>query len=194
MTYKLTSVLTCLHYLRSISRTQIFELDLVAPRKVTVRVGRSGGGRDGGSRNGTTRRGRDLDSVGSAQDLSNVNVAAILVDLRVVHVENGAVNAICPRDIVTIVVLLHDVGGRAVLACPAKANTSTRHEIVAPRVNCVDVDYRELVGRYRLHSGNAVANITFLNGVTASARLSGDELSDKRDGEDGSNGFGEHHI
>jgi len=110
-----------------------------------------------------------LDTAGSAQNLSNVNVGTVLIDLRVVHIEDGAVNASHGGDTITSVVQLHDVGSRAVLALPAKANAGTGHEVVAPGIDGIDVDYRELVGRDLVGSRNAVANITCLYGVRTSA-------------------------
>jgi len=133
-----------------------------------------------------------LDSAGSTQNLSNVNVGAVLIDLRVVRIENGVVNARHGGDPITSVIQLHDIGSRAVLALPTKAKAGTGLKVVARCINGVNVDYRELVGRNIVCSRDAVANITVLNGVSTSARLCEDELSDKRDGEETSNGFDEH--
>jgi hypothetical protein len=54
--------------------------------------------------------------------LSNVDVGAIRVDLRVIRIENGSVDTSDVRDGVTRVVGDNNVRGRAVLTCGAQTN------------------------------------------------------------------------
>lgn len=119
---------------------------LVTPREAVVGVGRSSGCGDSCS-GGSARGGRrDLDSARCAQYLSNVNVGAILVDLRVVFIEDGVVNACGSGDQVTIIVLLDYISGRAVLSLPSKAVTLANDKVVTCIINDSDVDDSKLVG------------------------------------------------
>jgi hypothetical protein len=77
--------------------------------------------------------------------LSNVNVAAILIDLRVVFIEDGVVNACGSGDQVTIIVLLDYISGRAVLSLPSKAVTLANDKVVTCIINDSDVDDSKLV-------------------------------------------------
>jgi len=112
------------------------ELELVAVREVIVAAaaaaaagrrrsecstGRGGGlGRACGGR-------RDLDDLGSAKDLANINVGAVAVDLRVVHLENGGVDTSSARDVCASIIGLDNVSGYAVLASITKAEFFSRH-------------------------------------------------------------------
>jgi len=110
------------------------ELELVAVREVVVvaaaaarrrrsecSTGRGGGlGRACGGR-------RDLDDLGSAKDLANINVGAVTVDLRVVHLENGGVDTSGARDGCASIIGLDNVSGHAVLASITKAEFFSRH-------------------------------------------------------------------
>lgn len=87
-----------------------------------------------------------MDSVRCTQYLSNVNVAAILVDLRVVLIEDGGVDACGGGDNVAVIVLLDYIGGRAVLSLPSKAVTLANDKVVACFINDSDVDDSKLVG------------------------------------------------
>lgn len=77
--------------------------------------------------------------------LSNVNVGAILVDLRVVFIEDGVVNACGGGDQVTIIVLLDYISGRAVLSLPSKAVTLANDKVVTCIIDDSDVDDSKLV-------------------------------------------------
>jgi hypothetical protein len=120
---------------------------LVTPREVAVRVGRSSGcgdRRSGGSSGGSRR---NLYSVRGTQDLSNVNVATIVVDLRVVFIQDGGVDACGGGDNVAIIVLLDYISSRAVLSLPSKAVTLANDKVVARFIDDSDVDDSKLVGR-----------------------------------------------
>jgi hypothetical protein len=54
--------------------------------------------------------------------LSNVDVIASLVNLRVVEVENGRVEVVCGVDVIAGVVVLDDVSVCAVLSSVAEAD------------------------------------------------------------------------
>lgn len=77
--------------------------------------------------------------------LSNVNIAAVLVDLRVVLIQDGVVDASGSRDNVAVIVGLNCVSSGAVLSLPSKAVGVARNEVVARVVNNSVVDDCELV-------------------------------------------------
>jgi len=149
---------------------------LVTPREVAVRVGRSSGCRDCRSGGSAVRGRRDLDSVRCAQYLSNVNIAAILVDLRVVFVQDSGVDARVGRDNVTIVVLLDYISGRAVLTLPSKAVILANDKVVARFVDDSDVDDSKLVRGNTVGCRNTVTDIASLSGVSASAGVCRNKL------------------
>lgn len=86
-------------------------------------------------------------SVRGTQDLSNVNVATIVVDLRVVFIQDGGVDACGGGNNVAIIVLLDYISSRAVLSLPSKAVTLANDKVVARFVDDPDVDDSKLVGR-----------------------------------------------
>jgi hypothetical protein len=131
--------------------------------------------------------------------LSNVYVAAILVDLRVVCIEDGVVNACGGGDQVTIIVLLDYISGHAVLSLPSKAVTLANDKVVTCIIDDSDVDDSKLVAAGKKLSakdfqqglglgvrGNivgcrdTVTDIASLSGVRASAGLCGNDYKTTR--------------
>lgn len=120
--------------------------------------------------------------------LSNVNISTILVDLRVVLIQDAEVDASGSRDNVAIIVCLNYVSGSAVLSRPSETVGVTNNEVVASVVNDSIVHDRKLVTtgvklsaeeiqqRWELcirgnlvSSRDTVTDITTLSNVTASA-------------------------
>jgi hypothetical protein len=81
--------------------------------------------------------------------LSNVNVATIVVDLRVVFIQDGGVDACGGGNNVAIIVLLDYISSRAVLSLPSKAVTLANDKVVARFVDDPDVDDSKLVAAGR---------------------------------------------
>lgn len=78
-------------------------------------------------------------------DLSDVQVVArVLVQLRVVGVENGGVDAVSVGNTVASVAVLNYIGGGAVLAWPTETEGAARLEIVARGVDDVGIDGSKL--------------------------------------------------
>jgi len=78
-------------------------------------------------------------------DLSNVQVGAVLVQLRVVEIEDSFVDARGIGNAVASVTELDDTSSGAILALPTETEGGARHQIVALGVNDVVIDDRELV-------------------------------------------------
>lgn len=77
-------------------------------------------------------------------NLANVQVRAVCVDVGVVGVEYGGVDALRRGDNVACIVWSNDVGGLAVLAGSAKAKHLTGHEVVTALVDDLLVHSSEL--------------------------------------------------
>lgn len=133
-----------------------------------------------------------MNSTRCAQYLSNVNVAAVLIDLRVVFIENGIVDACGGGDHVAIIVLLDYISSRAVLSLPSKAVTLANDKVVTCIIDDSDIDDSKLVGGNTVGCRDTVTDIASLSSVRASAGLCGNELCHEGQGEDSSNCFGEH--
>lgn len=117
--------------------------------------------------------------------------------MRVVHAKDSTVQAINRGDVVTSIVGLHNISGRAVLACPAETDGLAGAEVIAVGVDHIVVDDGKLVagrdrwvGRKKKVKKNsrrdivcgrdAVADIARLDGVVASACLSSDDCGKTR--------------
>lgn len=94
-----------------------------------------------------------------AKNLANVNVGAVLVDLRVVGTEGGRVQAVGGLEPLARVVGLDDVGLLAVRASVAEADNLADLEVLAGLVNGGVVDYSELEGRDTVLGGCRVGMI-----------------------------------
>ena len=147
-------------------------------------VGGSGGSRDSGGRLvAISGDRRDLDRAGDTEDLADVNVVAVLVDLRVVGREDGGVQAVHGSDTLAGVVLLDDVGLAAVLALVAEADLVAGDEVTANVVDDTPVDSGQLEGGDIFSGGDAVANVILLDNVVTGAGTSVDGGSKERNSE-----------
>jgi hypothetical protein len=108
-------------------------------------VSGSSGGRNGSTRERTGGGGRNLDLVGDAKDLADVDVAAVVINLGVVGVENSGVQAVVGCNILTGVISGDSVSGGAVFAGITKAELASRDEVSAVLVDDASVNGRELV-------------------------------------------------
>lgn len=135
-----------------------------------------------------------MDSVRCTQYLSNVNVAAILVDLRVVCIEDGIVDACSGGDHVAIIEWLNYISCRAVLSLPSKAVTLANVKVVTCFINNSNVDDSKLVGRNVVGCRDTITDIASLSGVRASAGVRRNKLCHEGQGEDSSNCFSEHGV
>jgi hypothetical protein len=108
-----------------------------------------------------------------------------LVDLRVVQVKNGRVEAVGLVNAVAGIIVLDDIGGRAVLASPAQAELITWGEVTTGGVNFTVIDDSELVRRDVLTCGDAVADIALFDSVLPSALKSDGGVDKESGGEDG---------
>jgi len=177
---------------------------VLAPREVVVvssRGLRGGGGRgscpgcngDGRSRLVGRRRG-DTNFVQRAEDLANVDIRAVAVDLGVVCVEDGGVDASVGGDDVTRVIRRHDVRVRAILACGTQADCLADAKVVTRRVDGGVVNSRELICGCVVGRGDAVASVARDDGVV-SGTVGWQALgSNKGESRDGCNDEGGEHI
>ena len=112
--------------------------------------------------------------------LSNIQVVAHLVDLRVVGGENSGIHAECFSDPVASIIPRDDIGVLAVLARRADTEDLAGHEIVALAIDLIVIEGCKLVTRGNQHvvatkgpssrrdivlGRNAVANIALLDGI-----------------------------
>jgi len=151
--------------------------------------GGSGGG-DGGTGQRAGRGRGNLNLAGNAENLADVDVAALSVNLRVVGVENGGVQSVVACDAFAGVTRDHSVGGRAILSSISEAKLAAGNKVGAFLVDNASVNGGELVGRDVPSSRNAVADIASLDGVLPCA-IFGEDLGKegKRDKGGGENHF-----
>jgi len=146
-------------------------LELVAVREVVItgisrgRVGGLSSGRNGGCRKVASRRRRHLDLIGDAENLANVDVCAVRVDLGIILVKDGGVGLEVRRNLFAGIVLNDDIGCRAILASVPEAESGSWYEVGAGWVDRARVNGGKLVGRDVVSRGNAIANISILDGV-----------------------------
>jgi len=145
----------------------------------------SGGGGDDGGGDGraATGCGRDLNGLRSAENLANVDVVARFVNLRVVQVQDGAVDTSGSANSLAGVVGLDNVGGAAILVFVSEADLVAWGQVAASRVDDTIIDNCELVSRHMLSRRDTVADFILPDGVCPNARASEGRLSQERNGE-----------
>jgi hypothetical protein len=148
------------------------------------------GGRTGVD--GHIRNGRGVQGGGDTENLVDVDVAALLCDLRVVLVEGVDVSSSLLPDGVASVAGNDNDGLLAVNLGGGKANLLTGNKVVAALVDDTGVESTELVGRDAVGSGNAVAVVARLDGVLASTLSSGSPVEEEGERGKSNGGFGEH--
>lgn len=139
---------------------------------------------------GLGRRGQ-LSVLGDTKDLIDVDVAAVLLDLRVVDEEGILVSSVLLPDGAASVARDNDDGVLAIDLGGAKANFLAGDEVAATLVDDTSVQGTELVGRGLVGSGNGVTVVASLDGVLASTVSSESTLEEKGESK-GNGGFGEH--
>lgn len=82
--------------------------------------------------------------------LANINVRAVLVNLRVIGIERSRVDARNKGDSVAGIIRLHDVSGQAVLASVTETDYAVGLEVGACRVDYAGVNGCQLVAVYQI--------------------------------------------
>jgi hypothetical protein len=181
------------------------DLEIITVREVFI-VGRGGGRggfdsrggccRDGGCRKRTTGGGGNLNGLGCAKDLADVDVVARLVNLGVVQVEDRAINSRLGVNEVAGIVFDDNIGRGTIFAIVAQADGVTHYKIGTCRVDDAFVDRGKLVRRNVMASRDAVTGITIHNGVGTDTSSSGHgehRLCERRSGNECSGeGLGKH--
>lgn len=113
----------------------------------------------------------------------------MVVELWVVEVQNGGVEAVVLRYLAAGITRLNDVGIRTVFACIPKAKLSANLEVATFRVDGWRPDRQQLICRGIVSSANTVAGIACFNSVLS---VAGGSVCDggKENGGDGK--LGEH--
>jgi hypothetical protein len=128
--------------------------------------------------------------VGHANDLVDVQVGAIMVQLRVVVEKRGEMNAVGVGHFVASVIWLDLIYLLAVLALYPQAQPLSRHEIRTLRVD-LRVRNDELIEGNVLGMTYRVTNITSLDGIVTRARMS-ENGRERRRQDQGNEGRKEH--
>lgn len=149
------------------------------------------GGRASVDGNIRLRRGSQLSVLGDTKDLIDVDVAAVLLDLRVVDEEGILISSVLLPDGIASVARDDNDGVLAVDLGGTKADFLTRDEVAATLVDDTSVQGAELVGRGLVGSGNGVTVVASLDGVLASTISSESTLEEKGESK-GNGGFSEH--
>jgi len=113
-----------------------------------------------------------LNRIDSTQHLADIDVAAVRVNLWVIAIKHGAVDASSLDDAITRVARYYDVRSRAVLALVTETKCLAGHEVGASRVND-RVDCGKLVSGDMICCRDAVADVTGPNSVAASTGCKG---------------------
>lgn len=78
-------------------------------------------------------------------NLSNVDVGTLIIDLGVVHIQDGSVESMVSSNLVACVIKNDDVSRRTVLAPISKADGVAGYKIRASRIYSSSVDSRQLI-------------------------------------------------
>jgi len=154
-----------------------------------------GGGRAGrdcrSGHGGTSGEGRDGGTTTNADNFTDVEVVALGMELRVVVVEEGDVDAVGGGNTLAAIIRTDDVGAGAVLTDEAQAELLARLEVAAVVVNCRVIGHSELVGGRIILCGDQVTVVALLDSVLARTVSSGDR--GKGEGEKGGDDGGSEH-
>jgi len=119
-----------------------------------------------------------LDGIGCTEDLANINVIAILIDLRVVMVEDGVVGTRGRRDGVARVAGYNGVGGQTVFfRGGSEAQDGPDGEIGAGSIELACIERGELEGGDVVLARNLVAVVAVFDSVSLGTVSSDDGTS-----------------
>lgn len=136
----------------------------------------------GTSVDGDAGYGGRTDAIADAEHLAEIDVGALGVDLRVVAVEDGAVDTVVVPDSAAGVAVGDGVGVGAVFTFGSEADGLAGDEVAAGRVDLAGVHSSQLVGGHIVCGRDAVANVAFLDSVGASASSSKGHLCNAGNG------------
>jgi len=122
-----------------------------------------------------TAVGWDLHFVADTQNLSNINIAALCVDLRIVRIKHRRIDSVVGCNSLACIVFLHNIRRRTVLSCVSQTDASADLQVGAFRVDVRMVDRQQLVCRHVMRCSDAVADVPSLDRVASVAGSGRDE-------------------